>query len=78
MGLNDRVSRKRFTSQHAYTIAASTCFERAEALMETNSRKLIQRLEADGWVLIRITGSHHVLAKSGNPNRAVVPHPKRD
>jgi predicted RNA binding protein YcfA (HicA-like mRNA interferase family) len=46
--------------------------------MESNSRKLIQRLEADGWTIIRITGSHHVLAKPGNPNRAVVPHPRRD
>jgi predicted RNA binding protein YcfA (HicA-like mRNA interferase family) len=46
--------------------------------METNSRKLIARLQADGWVLIRVTGSHHVFTKAGVPHRVVVPHPKKD
>lgn len=46
--------------------------------METNSRKLIRRLEADGWRCMRVTGDHHVFAKAGVPHRIVVPHPKKD
>jgi predicted RNA binding protein YcfA (HicA-like mRNA interferase family) len=30
-------------------------------------------LESQGWHLIRITGSHHVYMKSGNPSRISIP-----
>jgi len=30
-------------------------------------------LEAHGWVLLRISGSHHVYGKPGNPLRISVP-----
>jgi predicted RNA binding protein YcfA (HicA-like mRNA interferase family) len=46
--------------------------------MESNSRKLIARLEADGWRVVRITGSHHVLVKTARDERIVIPHPKKD
>ena len=28
--------------------------------MLTNSREIIRRLEREGWILVRVTGSHHV------------------
>lgn len=30
-------------------------------------------LEAHGWILKRIAGSHHIYAKAGNPARISVP-----
>lgn len=44
--------------------------------MERDSKKIIQRLTADGWSLISTKGSHHKLGKG--PLRVIVPHPKRD
>lgn len=42
-----------------------------------NGNEIIKRLKAEGWILDRVNGSHHVLVKEG---RAVpVPvHGKRD
>lgn len=31
-----------------------------------NGKDIIKKLQAQGWVLVRINGSHHVLAKDGN------------
>jgi predicted RNA binding protein YcfA (HicA-like mRNA interferase family) len=36
------------------------------------------RLEADGWALVRITGSHHHFRHDAKPGTVTVPHPKRD
>lgn len=30
-----------------------------------NGKDIIKKLQAQGWVLVRINGSHHVLAKDG-------------
>ena len=46
--------------------------------MLTSSRAIIQRLLADGWVLKRVRGSHHIFSLAANNNRIVVPHPKKD
>ncbi len=48
--------------------------------MKTVSGKRFARLlEARGWELRRISGSHHVYAKEGNPNRISVPiHGNKD
>ncbi len=46
--------------------------------METNSRKLIKRLEQDGWVLVRVNGDHHNFKHPNRPELVTVPHPKRD
>lgn len=43
-----------------------------------NSAALIKELVANGWVLDRVRGSHHVYKKPGNPNNITVPHPKKD
>jgi predicted RNA binding protein YcfA (HicA-like mRNA interferase family) len=41
------------------------------------STDLIRELIADGWVLDRVNGSHHVFTKPGQ-RPVVVPHPKKD
>ena len=46
--------------------------------MLTNSRDIYRRLVADGWVLDRINGSHHIFTKSGAERAIPVPHPKKD
>jgi predicted RNA binding protein YcfA (HicA-like mRNA interferase family) len=42
------------------------------------SREIIKRLEADGWRLNRVRGSHHIFRKAGIDERIVVPHPRKD
>ncbi|NEY91320.1 type II toxin-antitoxin system HicA family toxin [Tabrizicola oligotrophica] len=42
----------------------------------TNSRDIIRRLEAEGWVLVSSKGSHHKFRKGGQT--VIVPHPKKD
>lgn len=42
------------------------------------SGDLIKELEADGWQLDRIRGSHHVFKHPGKPGSVPVPHPKKD
>ncbi len=34
-----------------------------------NSKQIIKQLEADGWFLVRVKGSHH-LSSSIRPNQA--------
>lgn len=41
-----------------------------------NSAALIRELEAAGWKLKRIKGSHHQFVKDGRT--ITVPHPKKD
>jgi predicted RNA binding protein YcfA (HicA-like mRNA interferase family) len=43
-----------------------------------NSRKIIRRLEENGWRVLRINGSHHVMGHPNNPNLVVVKHPQKD
>lgn len=44
--------------------------------MERDSRKIVKRLIADGFVLVSVKGSHHKFARDGQ--MVIVPHPKRD
>jgi predicted RNA binding protein YcfA (HicA-like mRNA interferase family) len=44
--------------------------------VERNSRKIIQRLRKDGYVLVSIVGSHHKYSKG--ERTVIVPHPKKD
>jgi predicted RNA binding protein YcfA (HicA-like mRNA interferase family) len=39
---------------------------------------LIRELEAAGWRLDRVRGSHHVFKHPDRPGPIVVPHPKKD
>ncbi len=43
-----------------------------------NSRELIRELEADGWRLARVRGSHHQFKHPQKPGVVTVPHPKKD
>jgi predicted RNA binding protein YcfA (HicA-like mRNA interferase family) len=42
------------------------------------SRDIIRRLVADGWVHVRIQGSHWQFRHPGRPNLVTVPHPRKD
>jgi predicted RNA binding protein YcfA (HicA-like mRNA interferase family) len=42
------------------------------------SAALIKELEAAGWVLNRVRGSHHVFSHPLRPGHVTVPHPKKD
>jgi len=44
--------------------------------VHVNSRDLIRELEAAGWAVARIKGSHHQMVKGGRT--ITVPHPKKD
>ena len=46
--------------------------------METNSRKLLRKLQEDGWQVVRISGDHHILQHSNFAHSIVEPHPKKD
>jgi len=43
-----------------------------------NSRQLIKHLEADGWQLARIKGSHHQYKHPIKPGLVTVKHPDGD
>jgi predicted RNA binding protein YcfA (HicA-like mRNA interferase family) len=43
-----------------------------------SSAAVIKALSADGWVLDRTKGSHHVFKHPRKPGLVVVPHPKKD
>lgn len=42
------------------------------------SAELIRELKQAGWLLERISGSHHVFKHPSRPGVVVVPHPKKD
>lgn len=44
----------------------------------TASRHIIRRLTEEGWVLVRVEGSHHHFKKEGTRDLITVPHPKKD
>jgi predicted RNA binding protein YcfA (HicA-like mRNA interferase family) len=44
----------------------------------TNSRDVIKTLEANGWKLAAVRGSHHQFIHPSKPGRVTVPHPKKD
>jgi predicted RNA binding protein YcfA (HicA-like mRNA interferase family) len=44
--------------------------------LETDSRRIIKRLKAEGFELVAVAGSHHKFRKGGKT--VIVPHPKKD
>jgi predicted RNA binding protein YcfA (HicA-like mRNA interferase family) len=46
--------------------------------MLTNSRDIKRRLEREGWLLDRISSSHHVFRNPRTGAILVLPHPKKD
>jgi predicted RNA binding protein YcfA (HicA-like mRNA interferase family) len=45
-------------------------------VIPTNSKDIIRRLVAEGWVFVSSKGSHHKYRKDGQS--LIVPHPKKD
>lgn len=43
-----------------------------------NSRALIKQLEKDGWMLIRVKGSHHQFKHDSKKGLVTVKHPDGD
>jgi len=43
-----------------------------------SSGDLIKELTKDGWVLDRVSGSHHIYKHPTKPEHLSVPHPKKD
>lgn len=43
-----------------------------------NSRELIAEIQADGWELIRVNGSHHHFRHPTKKGLVTIPHPKKD
>jgi len=41
-----------------------------------NSKDIIKIIEADGWRLVRVTGSHHHFKHPVKKGLVTVPHPK--
>lgn len=46
--------------------------------MLTSSRDIKKKLEREGWVLVRVRGSHHVFRSSAKGATIVLPQPKKD
>ncbi len=44
--------------------------------MERSSKQIVKRLEAEGFVLTNVAGSHHKFRKEDRV--VIVPHPKKD
>jgi predicted RNA binding protein YcfA (HicA-like mRNA interferase family) len=43
-----------------------------------SSKQIIKQLEADGWTLSGVKGSHHIFIHPNKPGHISVPHPKQD
>jgi predicted RNA binding protein YcfA (HicA-like mRNA interferase family) len=52
--------------------------KKLRAYIERNSRKILQRLKAEGWVVVSIEGSHHKLKHKDFTYPIVLVHPKKD
>ena len=44
----------------------------------TNSRDIVRRLAADGFVLVSSRGSHHKYRHAASGRTVVLPHPRKD
>ena len=43
-----------------------------------NSKDIIKMLERDGWVMVRVSGSHHHFRHPSKQGTVTVPHPKKE
>lgn len=43
-----------------------------------NSKDIIKKLKAEGWVLHHVKGDHHQFKHPTNAAKVTVPHPKKD
>ncbi len=47
-------------------------------MLPMDSRRVLRRLEADGWYVHRIVGSHHQMKHPDKSGTITVPHPRKD
>ena len=47
-------------------------------MTNVTSTEVIRLLKRDGWVGVRVRGSHHHFAHATKPGVVTVPHPKKD
>ncbi len=50
----------------------------AKAHIERNSRRILQRLQRDGWKVVHSNGSHHKLKHPAFKYPIILVHPKKD
>ena len=43
-----------------------------------NSQNIIKLLQADGWYLVHVVGSHHQFKHHAKRGKVTVPHPRKD
>jgi predicted RNA binding protein YcfA (HicA-like mRNA interferase family) len=43
-----------------------------------DSRTIIKKIEADGWYLVKVRGSHHQFKHPTKKGRVTVTHPRKD
>ncbi|MGL5385605.1 MAG: type II toxin-antitoxin system HicA family toxin [Serratia sp. (in: enterobacteria)] len=43
-----------------------------------NSKQIMKDVVADGWILVRVNGSHHHFTHPTKPGLVTIPHPKKD
>ncbi|MBC7542387.1 MAG: type II toxin-antitoxin system HicA family toxin [Candidatus Sericytochromatia bacterium] len=43
-----------------------------------SSRQLIDMVQADGWLLVRVKGDHHHFRHPSKPGTVTIPHPNRE
>jgi predicted RNA binding protein YcfA (HicA-like mRNA interferase family) len=46
--------------------------------LERDSRRIIRRLESEGWQLVKMGGSHHKFKHPSRKHHIVVVHPAKD
>lgn len=44
--------------------------------VERDSKKIMKRLKGEGWAVIRVSGSHHILIHPDHAFPISLPHPK--
>lgn len=47
-------------------------------MLLTDSRDIIRRLEADGFDLVTVRGSHHKYRHAASGRTVILPHPRKD
>jgi predicted RNA binding protein YcfA (HicA-like mRNA interferase family) len=61
-----------------YVINSVVIFVMVVIITTMNSKQIIKQLEADGWSLRGVKGSHHIFTHPSKPGHISVPHPKLD
>jgi predicted RNA binding protein YcfA (HicA-like mRNA interferase family) len=59
-------------------MASIVLFDIVVIIPTMNSKQIIKQLEADGWSLRGVKGSHHIFTHPSKPGHISVPHPKQD